>query len=430
MKKRLLVVALLVCAALLCTAGLGAAGEVNKQVRFANWWGDHEIEIADAYFKEAFTPQTGIEVVFDYIPYDGFIQRMISEIAAGNPADLILCNSDHVSSYAVNGLMLGLNELQARDQVDLTDFYGTPDWIIDGELYGLPSWYGAWYMYVNVTMLEEAGIEVPRGSWTWQELRDICLKVTDPEKGVYGLSDGMVDDDPMYWYMLNGGAAFTDDMSACTINSPEVVEAMKFVQDLIYVDKAAPEPSFYATTAADQFFRDGKAAFHYNGTWAANYFRVSEDVMDFEWDVIFAPTGPSAPGDVTPARSSGMFIPVNAKDVEASWTVMKQWGSLDGINHIDIGALSSMPSSEASLNGEVYNLYPEQLPQHFTKEFFSAVTARAKYFPFTHYVLGENVLNAMQSLSNIWVENMDAQTVCDEAYNTIQNNFGAIVKVG
>lgn len=405
-----------------------ASGDV-KQVRFANWWGEHEIEIADQYFKEQWTPQSGIEVVFDYIPFEGFIQKMISEITAGSPADLILCNSDHVASYAKNRLMEPLDEYMKRDGVDFSGFYGTPDWTVNDQLLGLPSWYGAWFFYVNTTLLEENGIEVPRGSWTWEELESICKQVADPEKGIWGLSDGMMNS-PEYWYMLNGGAAFTDDMSACTINSKEVVDAMDFVRRMIYEEKVIPEPSVYSTTPADQIFRDGLAAFHYNGTWTCNFLRVNADKIDFTWDVIFAPTGPDAKGDVTPARSSGMFIPANARDKEASWTVMKHWGSLEGINNIDIGALSSMPSSKETLEAEAYYTFPEQQPESFNKDFLGAVTARAKYFPYTHFILGSNVSNAMTSLSNIWVENADPQTICDEAYNTIMSSWDSIQPIG
>lgn len=413
------------------TSGNTGAGDSSgtKQVHFANWWGEHEIEIADKYFKEKWTPESGIEVVFDYIPFDGFVQKMVSEITAGNPADLILCNSDMVSSYAKNGLMLELDEYMERDSVDFSEFYGSPDWVVNGKMVGLPSWYGAWFMYVNTTMLEENGIDVPRGSWTWDEMREICLKVADPGNGIYGLSDGM-SNEPIYWYMLNGGAAFSDDMSECTINSPEVVDTMEFVRKLIYEDKVVPEPSSYSTTPADQLFRDGKAAFHYNGTWTVNYLRTNADSIDFNWDVIFAPTGPNAKGDVTPARSSGMFIPKNGKDVETSWEVMKHWGSEEGINNIDIGALSSMPSSAATLEDEAYYTYPDQQPESFNKDFLGAVASRAKYFPFTHHILGTNVQNAMNSLSNVWVENKDSKTVCDEAYETIMANWDAIEKVG
>jgi multiple sugar transport system substrate-binding protein len=399
-----------------------------RQVRFANWWGDLEIKIADEYFKKEYTPKTGIEVIFEHVPRDEFIQKMVSQIVAGDPPDLVLCNSDDISSYARNDLMLGLNTYMERDNVDLTSFYGTPDWIIDRELYGLPSWYGSWYFFVNVTMLEKAGIEVPRGSWTWDQLREIALKLNDPANGIWGIADGM-NWDLMYWYMLNGAGPFSDDMSTCTINSPEMVYAFDFLKKLIYQDKVMPEPSLYATVSPDALFADGKAAIYYGGTWSANYFRETIK-KDFTWDVIFAPTGPGAKGDVTPARSSGMFIPANCKNIEAAWEVMKHWGSVEGINNIDIAALTSMPSSPAVLESEAYNLWPNQQPEHFNKEFFRQVAARAKYFPFTHYYLGENVRNAFTGIGAIVNENLDSKKTLDEAYNTIMANWDSIEYIG
>jgi multiple sugar transport system substrate-binding protein len=278
-------------------------------------------------------------------------------------------------------------------------------------------------------MLEKAGIEVPRSSWTWDQLREIALKLNDPANGIWGISDGM-NWDLMYWYMLNGAGPFSDDMSKCTINSPEMVYAFDFLKRLIYQDKVMPEPSLYQTISPDTLFADGKAAFYYGGTWSANYFRETIKKEDFTWDVIFAPTGPGAKGDITPARSSGMFIPANCKNVELAWEVMKHWGSVEGINNIDIAALTSMPSSPAVLESEAYNLWPNQQPEHFNKEFFRQVSARAKYFPFTHYYLGENVKNAFTGTGVIVGENLDTRQVLTEAYNTVMANWDSIEYIG
>jgi hypothetical protein len=88
-----------------------------------------------------------------------------------------------------------------------------------------------------------------------------------------------------------------------------------------------------------------------------------------------------------------------------------------------------MPPSRETLEAEIYNLWPEQQPEHFAKEFFSQVTARAKYFPFTHYYISENVQNAW-NISGILRENLDTKTTLDNAYTTIMANWNTIEYIG
>jgi ABC-type glycerol-3-phosphate transport system substrate-binding protein len=177
-------------------------------------------------------------------------------------------------------------------------------------------------------------------------------------------------------------------------------------------------------------FADGKAAFMYAGTWATNYIQQSADKNAFEWDIIFAPNGPGAKGDLTPARSSGYFIPFNTKDPEAAWEVLKAWGSLDGVNNLDIGAMTGMPPDPVSLEAESYNHWPQMMPEHFSKDFLSQVASRAKYFPFYHYYLGENVQNAIGGVADILRDNLDTKRTLDAAYNTIMANWDTIEYAG
>lgn len=424
MKKSRFVAILMVIALMLSFSSVSLAE--NKSVTFACWWSEAEIAAAKKFLDENYTPKSGIEVEFKYVPNVSFAQQMTSEIASGNPADLILCDFASVPSYYENGMMLPLNELMARDGVDFTTFTNAEQWMIGDEIFALPSENPITYFFVNKTILKEAGYEVPYGSWTFDQLLEIAKGCTDPEKGIWGLADFVGTWRPEAWIVLNGGNVFSDDLSACTINSPESVGAMEFLRKLIYEEKVAPEPSVYATTPADQLFRDGKAAFAFNGTWMTQYLRVNSDVIDFEWDVIYAPTGPNATKDANYGFSCGLFIPANCKDVETAWEVMKYWGSVEGLNGISIGALATLPSNQETLESEAYNTWPEMPPENFNKAFVQGLFDRVVYMPFNRMILNNNVTSAVTSLSDIVVSNRNAQEVCDAAYETIMAQWDEI----
>lgn len=426
--KRFLV--LLMATALLLSVASVAAGEETTKIHFANYWSENEIAKGSAYFNESFTPETNLEIVFDYYPFESFTEKMISKIAAGDPSDLVLCNGDMLSAFVEKDLILPINDYLEEAGISFDHFYGIDEWTFDGKIMGLPSWYGAWYFYVNVDLFEEAGIEVPRGEWTFDQLREYAQKLTNPEKGIWGFVNEH-SSSPKHWYPLNGGAPFSDDMSTCTINSPEVVNAMQFLADMIYVDKSTPESSLYASAPADQLFGDGQAAILFGGAWNTGIYRWEKDEINFEWDIIYPPTGPDADKPTTHARSSGMFIPKNAKNPDLSWQVMQFWSKAESLNALDIGALASMPASQECTDMEAYYTYPEELPKSLTKEFVTDLSTNwAKYLPYIHYKMDNNILNALNGLNAITSENRDAKTVCDEVYEEIMGNFDSIKKIG
>lgn len=426
MKKTRLAAILLVFVMMFSFMGTSVAE--NKKVTFACWWSEAEIDAAKIWLAENFTPKSGIEVEFKYVPGANFSQQMISEIASGNPPDLILTEYATIPSYYENGLMLPLNDLMARDGVDFTTFNCAEQWIFgeDRQMVGLPSEHPMGYFFVNKTMLKEAGYEVPYGSWTFDQLLEMAKACTKPEEGIYGLVDFVGTWKPEAWPVMNGGNVFSDDLSTCVINSEASVYALDFVRKMIYEEKVMPEPSVYATAPADQLFRDGKAAFCFNGTWVTNYLRVNNDKVDFEWDVIYPPTGPNATKDAAYAYSCGLFIPANCKDVEAAWEVLKYWGSVEGLDGISIGCLSTLPVSQANIESEAYYTWPDLPPENFNRAFMEGLFERAVYMPFSHMTLNSNVNNAIASLNDILISNRPAQEVCDAAYETIMSQWNTI----
>jgi multiple sugar transport system permease protein len=63
-------------------------------------------------------------------------------------------------------------------------------------------------------LLDEAGIDYPTNDWTWEDLYEDCKKLTDPEKGTYGIRFGKGKSESWYWITFlwsAGGKAMTYD---------------------------------------------------------------------------------------------------------------------------------------------------------------------------------------------------------------------------
>ena len=97
------------------------------------------------------------------------------------------------------------------------------------------------------------------------------------------------------------------------------------------------------------------------------------------------------------------------------------------MNALSIGALSAMPPSQATIDAEAYYTYPDQQPKSFNKDFINELSRVAVPENYSHIYFNESVTNAINSLTNVIIENRDAKTVCDEAYDTIMKNWDNLV---
>ncbi len=126
----------------------------------------------------------------------------------------------------------------------------------DGTLYSVPANFTAISMYVNHEMYEAAGVKVPTNE---QEFIDAMVKLTDADKGVYGLvlsldkASHLQDNLNMFcqWF---GGNYYDFSLEGTQ-------KAVKFLYDLINTYKVVSKDCLsYDNNAEQQAFLDGYAA--------------------------------------------------------------------------------------------------------------------------------------------------------------------------
>jgi multiple sugar transport system substrate-binding protein len=145
-------------------------------------------------------------------------------------------------------------------------------------------------MFVNKTLLEKCGLDVPANDWTWEDFYTICAQVTQDTDG-----DGSIDQFGSYGYdwqnalVSNGASLFSEDGQRCLVAQPEAVEAIAFCQKL--------EKLYEDCDITSRDFDEGAVAFRpflfsdYR-TYQPYPWRVKR-YSGFEWDCIQMPAGPS-----------------------------------------------------------------------------------------------------------------------------------------
>ena len=88
-------------------------------------------------------------------------------------------------------------------------------------------------------LFDEYGVAYPTIDWTWKDLMDAARKITNPDKGHYGIQLGRGKHESWYWITFlwsAGGEVMVynreDDSWLCTFDSPEAALALDFYTQL------------------------------------------------------------------------------------------------------------------------------------------------------------------------------------------------------
>lgn len=187
----------------------------------------------------------------------------------------------------------------------------------DGKQYSVPS-SGFWEnMFVNKTVLDACGIEVPGPDYTWDQFLADCQTIKD--EGYTPIACSLVEV-PHYWFefavMNNGTVENQLDVPAVVDDEAgqKWVAALNDIKDL-YERGYFPSNTLTASDAETvEMFNQGEAAFLIDGSWKVGYFTENaEDLGDFA--VSYVPAkGERSASEAIGGISMGYFITRKAWD--------------------------------------------------------------------------------------------------------------------
>ncbi|MFA9379731.1 MAG: ABC transporter substrate-binding protein [Acetanaerobacterium sp.] len=191
---------------------------------------------------------------------------------------------------------------------------------VDGTVYSVPS-SGYWEsLFVNTTVLEKAGVQVPGVGYTWDQFLTDCQKIKDAGYTPVAVS---LQEVPHYWFeftVYNNGNTnnHLDLLSSATDATGEKwaagLEDIKALYEMGYL----PENTLTATDPETvQMLADGDAAFLIDGSWKVGFFieNCADHLDDFV--VSYVPgKGERNATDIIGGISMGYYITRQAWDDE------------------------------------------------------------------------------------------------------------------
>ncbi len=265
MKK---IIALLFVAALmlsLCACNNGEDGTDGKtKIVFSCWetgTGKEVITQAIERFEEL-NQDVDVEIMF--IPAEYQI-KMTAMSVSGTLPDMGYFVESSVLMWAQNGKLMDLSDMFATDptlqnKLEMAKFTDG-----DGKIVAASVANEIALLFYNKDIFDEAGLPYPpskvEDAWTWDEFVDVCKKLTKDRNGNtadsasfdssriarYGVNlyQNNLIFETLMW--SNGGGIVDYNTEEILLDSPETIEVLQAIQDLIYVHHVSPTPTMQGT---------------------------------------------------------------------------------------------------------------------------------------------------------------------------------------
>ncbi len=141
------------------------------------------------------------------------------------------------------------------------------------------------------------------------------------------------------WLYNNGGALVHRDQSGlatdCALTDPASVEALQFLQDLMYTHQVSPTPDLESEMGGFELFASGRVAMMMNNPSSVNQYRTIEA---FQWDVATLPIG-KAERRGTGGGGTGWAVAAATKAPDMAWAFLQHIASAEAeLAEVAVGA--------------------------------------------------------------------------------------------
>lgn len=289
---------------------------------------------------EAFATASGWEIeitdVAGFVGGGDLYQKLLAGVQAGDAPDLLI-HDPGVRNFVTLGLVQPVDELVA----EATAEFGEPipgarfDSVVDDVWYAVPFFTRAGGYYARRDVFEANGLDVLADTEYYETMRETALAISKPDQNLWGWGmtvarsgDGQaMVQNVIYRY---GGTLQDESGEIVTLNSPETVEALKWLAETYTAEQWAPmlPPGVlsWIDTSNNEAFLAGQLAITQNA--GTMYAKAVLDQVPFADDIAFIPYPKRISDDARLDFMSGgmrFYLLQDAKNPEAVADVIRHF---------------------------------------------------------------------------------------------------------
>jgi multiple sugar transport system substrate-binding protein len=244
---------------------------------------------AVARFNQKY-PNVKVEIAIDPISngWGDYVTHVLSQFNANNAYDVYGTAIETFRTFETRNLFIPLDDFIAG-HASFSDFdpslfkYAS----YKDKTYFIPIGWNNIMINYNRKLFKDAGVDLPKAGWTWNEFREIAKKLTVRDGAGNVSQFGYEVPNQFFfvqpWFFSNGTSVLNADWTASNMLDPKVAESLQFLYDLIHVDKVSPIPG---KEAMNNQFMAGQVTMISRGHW------IVENAMaaKLDMDIAIPPT--------------------------------------------------------------------------------------------------------------------------------------------
>lgn len=306
-----------------CSAGSAGSASSGSSVSYnpkqkvtldITWWGsDQRTAIMNKVFASFEKKYPNITVVGQPVgdPTSEF-NRLATDFASNTAPDIFALGGAEPQQLATQGSLL--NVATVSKYLPLTNYpsFALSGGQVNGKQYSIPTGGNAVGMLINENIFKDAGVALPTGTWTWNDLINAANEISANEKskGVVGMDLRIQDILGTYIAQLNKVGLYNDKGNLAVSQSQ--LESWFDIEKKLVKGGGMPDPSTvvanWNVTPNRSLFGEGKAAitFDYTNQMSA----YTQGIPGQKVEIVAPPTDTKNSGvSVLPSQ----FWAINAK---------------------------------------------------------------------------------------------------------------------
>jgi len=247
-------------------------------------------------------------------------QELAQGFAGGQPPDVLYLSTDQLAAYASTGSL----EPYASEMENADAFFPSlkEAFTYEDEFWCAPKDFSTLSLVINTQLWEQAGLAEDDIPTTWEELATVAQELTQ------GDQKGLVFS-PEYqrvgvFFEQNGGGLVNDEGTEATVNSPENVEALTQVKQMLADGYAAYSSDVGAGWGGEAFGKE-LGAMTIEGNWITG--AMETDFPDVDYQVVELPAGPAGKGTLQFTNCWG--VAAGSDNVAGAVSLIEQLTSAD-----------------------------------------------------------------------------------------------------
>jgi ABC-type glycerol-3-phosphate transport system substrate-binding protein len=287
----------------------------------------------------------GLTEKIDYYDWANFQTTLTTQFAGSTPPDIPYLTGAVLPTFGAQGALVDLTE-RVKGAAYKSEYAHIPEalWAggsVDGKIYGVPWVGGTFPVWVNLDLLEKAGVSPDEFNTSYEAFADAARKMTKGNTFGYGQGVSYKDYSYQAWLPYTWGAGadvFSKDAKSAALDTPDSAAAWDFLRSL-YADGSAAPGGKYPAAALQSLFTGGRLGMFVTSMGISSQLKDSK----FNWGIFSPPPGPTGKAPM-PLDYGYLTLSAKGKNQDAAWATAKYLASAkpvtDYLNGLDIGFLS------------------------------------------------------------------------------------------